>query len=143
MFKKHSQEIWFKNVINSPKRITSSSETKIDLILTSDAEKITKSGTWINGLSDQHRVYAVVNVKKKKDKPILKEVHDYKNIDRSKFEVDFDTAALDICNVFDDVEDSVWAWELLYKNIMKDHIKNAKLRSEQIASHWLIQQSEK
>ena len=47
--------------------------------------------------------------KRKKEEPILKEVHDYKNTDRSKLEVDFDTAPWDICNVFDDEEDSVWA----------------------------------
>ena len=129
-----------KNVINSPTRITHNSMTIIDLILTSDLEKMTNSGTWSNGLSDHHLVYTVVSLKKKQEKPILKEVQNYKNIDRSTLstlEVDFDSTPWDICNVFDDVEDSVWAWEFLYKNIMKDHIKKRKAKIRAKSHPWV------
>ena len=54
---------------------------------------------------------------------------------RSKLGVDFDTAPWDICNVFDDVEDSVW--EFLYKNIIEDHIKERKVKIKAKSHPWV------
>ena len=98
-------------------------------------QKRSQRQAWSNGSSDHRLVYAVVNLKKKKEKPIMK-VHGCKNIDRSKLEVDFNTGPWDICNVFDDVEDSLWAWEFLYKNIMKDHIKTGKVKIRAKSHPW-------
>ncbi len=83
-------------------------------------------GTRLRNILRQFSLKNVINTPTR----ITEEVHNYKNIDISKLEDDFNTAPWDICNVFDDVEDSVRTWDSLYKDIMKDHIKNARQRSE-------------
>ena len=70
-----------KNVIKKPTRITGSTKTLIDLIITSDTSKIKNSGSYDSGCSDHHLVYAVTNLKKERPKPKLKAIRNYKSVD--------------------------------------------------------------
>ena len=67
-----------KNVINKATRITDTSTTLIDLVICSDTSKISHQGVCDLGISDHHLIYAVVNLKRKRQKPTLKTVYDYK-----------------------------------------------------------------
>ena len=121
-----------KNVIKKPTRISGNTKTFIDLIITSDTSKIKYSGTYDSGCSDHHLVYAVTNLRKERPKPKLKAIRNYKSVDLNKLREDFEYAPWQICRLFYDVDDTAWAWECVYKDIVESHIttRKAKIRSE-------------
>ena len=60
-----------KNVINKATRITDTSTTLIGLVICSDTSKISHQGVCDLGISDHHLIYAIVNLKRKRQKPTL------------------------------------------------------------------------
>ena len=67
-----------KNVIDQPTRVTDTSTSLIDLIISSNTSKIAHDGVYSLGISDHNLIYAVVDLKRKRQKPTLKTVYDYK-----------------------------------------------------------------
>ena len=126
-----------KNVINKATRITDSSATLIDLIICSDISKISHQGVCDLGISDHHLIYAVINLKRKRQKPTLKTVYDYKKVDLDSLQRDFAAAPWSICNVFDDLDDATWAWECLYKDIMKSHVHARRVKIRRGSLPWM------
>ena len=122
------------NVIKKPTRITEKTSTIIDLIITSDTSKIITSGCYDTGISDHNIVYSVINLKRKKSKPVIKEVCNYKKIDIDALRTDFEQAPWYICSSFEDIDDIKWTWETLYKEIIKDHApkRKAKIRTDSL-----------
>ena len=98
-----------KNVINQPTRIAEKSQTIIDLIITSSPEKITVKGVSHQGISDHTLVYANIRVRKERAQRVFKTVNSYKNFNLDKFRKEVESAPSGVCNVFDDIEDQVWA----------------------------------
>ena len=117
-----------KNAINKATRITDTSTTLIDLVICSDTSKLSYQGVFDLGISDLHLIYAVVNLKRKRQKPTLKTVYDYKKVDLDSLRTDFAAAPWSICNVLDDLDDATWAWEYLYKDIMKFYIHAQRVK---------------
>ena len=78
-------------------------------------------------------MYSVINLKRKKSKPVIKEACNYKKIDIDALRTDFEQAPLYIC-LFEDIDDITWTWETLYKEIMKDHApkRKAKIRTDSL-----------
>ena len=94
------------NVINEPTRITSSSSSLIDLIITSNLSKINVSGCYDTGISDHKLVYAIVKLYRKRSRPTIIQVKDYKSVDEAALEKDLSSVPWDICGVFDDPDDT-------------------------------------
>ena len=117
-----------KNAIKNPTRITENTSTIIDLIITSDTSKIIASGCYDTGISDHNIVYSVINLKRKKSKPVLKEVCKFKNVNMNVVRTDLEQAPLYVCSLFEDLYDTTWAWEKMYKEIMKGHVPKRKQR---------------
>ena len=61
------------------------------------------------GISDHHLIYAVINLRRTYHKPALKVIRDFKNVDVSALRHEFASAPWNICDIFDDIDDSVWA----------------------------------
>ena len=61
----------------------------------------------------------------------------------SWLQLEFAFAPWFICDVFDDIDDSVWAWEALYKYIIDQHIplRKAKVRSNSLP--WMTSSQKK
>eukprot|EP00112_Aurelia_sp_Birch-Aquarium-sp1_P013646 Seg2901.1 transcript_id=Seg2901.1/GoldUCD/mRNA.D3Y31 product="hypothetical protein" protein_id=Seg2901.1/GoldUCD/D3Y31 len=125
------------NVIDQPTRITETSETMIDLIITSITAKVKTSGCYNSGISDHHIVYAVMDLLRKRAKPITKEVKNYKNINTDAIKSDFEHAPWGVCKVFEEIDDVVWAWENLYKDIIGTHIKTRKAKIRSNSLPWM------
>ena len=98
-----------KNVINKPTRITETSKTIIDLIIISDTSKISTAGCFDSGISDHHVVFAVLNLFRIRKKPIIKQAKNYKNVNLDAVKIDFEITPWQICSVFEDLDDAVWA----------------------------------
>ena len=106
----------------------------IDLVITTDTAKVKKYGVHNTGMSDHHLVYAVLSLRRQISKPTIKEVRNYKNINYDKVKADFEQTPWHICSIFEDINDTAWAWEHLYKDIINRHVKvrKAKVRSNSL-----------
>ena len=82
-------------------------------------------------------MYAVVNLKRKRQKPTLKAVYDYKKVDLDSIRSNLAAAPWSICNVFDDLDDATWAWECLYKDIMKSHVHVRRVKIRRGSLPWM------
>ena len=56
-------------LINSPTRITESSQSLIDVIMTINKEIVTSSGVLASSISDQNLIYLLLNLKVPRAKP--------------------------------------------------------------------------
>ena len=126
-----------KNIINKPARITADTSTIIDLIITSDKSKIKSQGCYDTDISDHHIVYAILNLYKKKSWPRLIEVKNYKDLDVESLKRDNEQAPLGICKLFDDVDDSTWCWEQLYKSILNSYVSTRKVKVRSKSLPWM------
>ena len=68
---------------------------------------------------------------------MLKTVNDYKKVDLDALRADFAAAPWSICNVFDDLDDATWAWEYLYKDIMKSHVHTQLVKIRRGSLPWM------
>ena len=46
-------------------------------------------------------------------------------------------APWDICKLFDDVDDSTWCWEQLYKNILNSYVSTRKVKVRSKSLPWM------
>ena len=81
------------------------------MIITSIPSKISSHGACNPGISNHHLAYAAANLRGISEKPKLKRVRDFKRVDTKALQLEFAFAPWFICDVFDDIGDSVWAWE--------------------------------
>ena len=116
------------NVIAQPTRITSSSNTLIDLVITSNTSKIVNSGVYDPGMSDHCLVFAVVKFKRDKVPPKIIITRNYKQVDTKALQQDMENAPWSVINIFDDIDDAAYAFNTLYNNIIKAHIPERKVK---------------
>ena len=78
----------FKQLITSPTRITESSRTLIDVIMTSTPDIVHESGVINSTISDHFPVYMVLNSKLPEQPPSYITVRSYKNYNSTLFTAD-------------------------------------------------------
>ena len=123
--------------IDQPRRITETFETIIDQIITSITAKVKPFGCHNSRISDHRIVYAVIDLLRKRVKPIEKEVKNYKNINIDAIMPSFENAPWHICKVFEGIDDVAWAWKYLYKEIISIHIKTRKAKIWSNSLPWM------
>ena len=74
-----------KQLITEPTRVTPTSETLIDVIMTCNSALVTDSGVFETHISDHYLVYAVLNFKAPKPLPTYVISRSYKNYDSESF----------------------------------------------------------
>ena len=96
-----------KNNIRDEKKTTRyngmelTSQTILDVISTSDTSKVLKSSTFDPATSDHQLVYAVIQLQRNREKPKIRTVRNYKNMDIESIKTTLDTTPWWICNVFE------------------------------------------
>lgn len=94
------ESVGLKQIIQEPTRITSSSATLIDYILTMEQESIIASGTKpVGEVSDHDLVYCVINVIREPKVPVFKVTRRYKNMNFVQF--DANLRAIPWRNIYD------------------------------------------
>ena len=108
-------------VINEPTRITETTSTLIDLILTNKPEYISTVGVLHLGISDHSLVYAVRKFELPKSRPTIKEVRDFKHFSESQFRADLLQVPWDtIC--YDDPNTCWMVWKSIFYEILNKHM---------------------
>ena len=126
-----------KCVIKEPTRILENAQTLIDLIIVSNPDKVTNTGVSHLGISDHSLVYANVQMRKEKQQLVTKTVKSYSKLDSQSFKADIESAPWSVCEVFDDLNDQVWAWQHMYKQIASEHIPTRKIREREGKLPWI------
>ena len=104
-------------------------QTLIYLIITRHPENINVTGVFYLGISDHSLVYANLRMRREEKKSITKTINNYKIFNSEQFRSDIESAPWSMCEVFNDIDDQMWAWQHLYQNIKQQHISTRKVRS--------------
>lgn len=89
------------------------------------------------GSSDHHLVYAVFSVIRSKPKPKIISVKNQKSLDVDKLKGDLDKAPWHIINTVEDIEDSGYLWENMFKDILGNRIKCRKAKVRDKSLPWM------
>lgn len=131
-------KVALQNVIKDYTRITENSKTLIDLaIIPVNDTKILRSGSYGSAISDHNLIYVTMNYFIDRPPPKLRTVKDYKNVDQNKLKQDLSQVPWDIVSIFDDVDDSLWAWEELFNGVINEHVQTRKVKVRSKNEPWM------
>ena len=122
------------NVITSDTRVTPTSNTLIDLIVTTRKDLVRNAGSYPLGISDHNLVYAVVRLVCKRPPPKFVQSRNYNKLNAKDFKRDIESAPFHVATIFDDPDDTLWLWNKLFLQIANDHAptKQVKVRSHSL-----------
>ena len=126
-----------KNVIKTSTRITRTSESLIDIMITKSKEKVIETDVVHCGISDHSLVYGIYKIKKEKELPRIKIVKEFSKVDFNKLNWELEQVPWSVCSAFDDVNDSLWAYNNLYQNVAKDYIPERKVKVRHKSLPWI------
>ena len=125
------------NVITEPTRRTITSCTLIDVIIRTRKELVSSAGVFPLGISDHDLIYATIHLKNKRPPPKIIRTRNYKRMDIHAFKHDLETAPFHIASIFDDPDNRLWAWKILFDDICNDHAPWKEVRIKSCAPPWL------
>lgn len=108
-------------LIDKPTRVSQSSQTLIDVILTNNKRRFLSSGVLEPHLSDHSLVYAIMRTSAPplRSRKIL--CRSFKNYNRDKFANDLALTPFHVASIFDDVDDQAWAFTKLLTDVIDIH----------------------
>ena len=117
-------------LINTPTRVTETSKSILDVILASDTRQVQTATVMESSISDHDLVYVTLKLKKARAKPVYITTRSFKHYSPVDFSNDVSLAPWSIVDVFDDVEDKLYALDSLFTEILDRHapIKTFKAR---------------
>ena len=117
-------------MVSSPTRVTDSTATLLDVIIASNVNQIREVKIIESSVSDHDLVYAILRLKKQRPKPVYITTRSFKHYQPEKFYADIEQAPWSVLDVFDDVNDKLFAFNKLFCDIVDRHapIKKIKIR---------------
>ena len=119
----------FNCLINEPSRVTTCSQTQLDVILTNKPEDFKFSGVLDPELSDHAMVYDLMKCRVKHHPRKVFSFRDYASMDQERLKEDLVAALWQIMKTFDSMDDKYGYWSELLLEILDKHapIKNKRL----------------
>ena len=115
-------------LINKPTRITDTSRTLIDVILTNKPEIFKESNVYDPGLSDHRMVYAVTRENAIHYPSKVISFRRFKNLNEDELLKDLSVAPWHVEDIFDSVDDRYFYWSKLVNDVLDNHTTQKKLR---------------
>ena len=125
------------NLINEPTRVTETSASTIDLILSNTPENIVSSGVSHVGISDHSLIYAVRKFVFPKSKSIMREVRDFKHFSDRDFYHDLSQVPWEIITTFSDPNECWCVWKSFFTEILDAHAPLRYKRTKANAVPWM------
>jgi hypothetical protein len=125
---------------DQPTRVTTSSSTLIDHVISSKPETIKETKTLELGISDHMLVYVSLKTKLRRPPPKIINARSYSKFDLNEFRKDVEKAPWSVCSVFDDMEEVYWAWGHLFNNICNKHAPYRQVKIRQNSLPWITPQ---
>lgn len=117
-------------MVKTPTRVTASTEKLIDVILALNEQQVQKTTVIPCSISDHDIVYATLRLKNQRQKPTYITTRSFKHYRPDQFLVDVSQVPWSVLDVFDDPEDKVNAFNILFNDVLDEHapIKTVKIR---------------
>ena len=131
------EEFQLIQVIQDPTRVTNNSSILIDLILCSEAGLISNAKSLPCSLSDHHLVYCVMSVHSSKPPVKFVTTRHLHKCDPSDIIPDLSKAPWQVLETFDDLDDVVEAWNVLFLEILNRHAPAQKIRVRAKSLPWV------
>ena len=108
-------------MIAEPTRVTKSSATLIDVILASNKNLVRAAKVIPVSISDHDLVYAVLKLKRQRTKPTFITTRSFKKYQHEAFLRDISPIPWSVVDFFDEVNDSLHAFNLLFNEVLDEH----------------------
>ena len=118
-------------LVHDPKRIADTSQSLIDVALTTNENIIYSCKVKSSTISDHNLISLTLKLKKPKKRPTYISTRSYKNYDPLKFADDLAHVPFHMINFFDDFDDKVHAYNCLFTDVLNIHapVKLRKIRT--------------
>ena len=120
-------------LIKDPTRITPTSETHLDVILTNKLELFKTSGAQNPEMSDHHLVYGII-MKERMSQHERKVVtfRSTRTLDVEKLNEDLSSAPWNVMDSFDTLDEKYLFWESLLNTIVEKHMPTKRMRFRKV-----------
>ena len=117
-------------LIKAPTRITEETESLIDVIISPSPKQIKHSDVVHCSISDHDLIYAILELKKPRSKPVYITTRSFKHYNAPSFAYDISQVPWNIVEIFDDVDDQLFVFNELFNDVLNEHapIKTFKVR---------------
>ena len=127
----------FDQLIDEPTRITGTSATLIDLILTNKEENISKSGVIHLGLSDHSMIFAIRKHCIPKSRENVKYIRNFKNFNANDFLTDLSQTPWENIAQYDNPNVCWRVWYSLYLQVLDRHAPLRRMRTRGNSLPWI------
>ena len=125
-------------MVNQPTRVTRTSRTLIDHIVTNYPQNITHTGIITCSIvSDHDAVFACVNARVARFQPRFKYIRIEKNLDESAFREDFSSVPLNVVYGLDSPDDMVDVMSTLIRECINRHAPLRRVKVTRPPAPWL------
>ena len=123
-----------KNLIKSPTRVGKTSETLLDLVLTTNKDRMLTSGVVDVQISDHSLVYTILRISAPRLRSRKICMRSLKHFNHDLFVQDLYNIPFHIMDIFDEVDDKLFVFESLYTDIVNVHapLKQVHVRGNQV-----------
>eukprot|EP00794_Sanderia_malayensis_P003961 gene3961-4511_t len=123
-------------LIKQPTRITSTSQTLIDVFLTNKPEYHKLSGLFDPGISDHCMIFSLMTKKTQTHKKKIITFRSKKNLNIEELLQDLDQAPWHVGEIFESIDDQYFYWQNLLNRIIDDHMpwKRMRVRERDVPS---------
>ena len=119
-------------MVKSPTRVTETSKSIIDVVLTTNESIISSCEVKVCAISDHNLVCMSMKLKTPRSRYAYIITRSYKHYDTNKFLSDLDCVPFHMVEFFNDFDDRVYAFNCLFLEALNDHapIKRIKIKSK-------------
>ena len=119
-------------LIKDPTRITPTSETLLDVILTNKPELFKTSGALNPEMSDHHLVYAIMKERVSQHERKVVTFRSTRTLDVEKLNEDLSCAPWNVMDSFDTLDEKYLFWESLLNTIVEKHMPTKRMRFRKV-----------
>ena len=108
-------------VFTEPTRVTRTSNTLIDVVITNSKERLNHTGAYSLSISDHYLIYAIRKIGIPRGRPRFVEARDFKHFEESKFKLDLINAPWPCIDNFQEVNRALAAWTKVFLSVVDKH----------------------
>ena len=124
-------------LITDSTRVSSNSNSLIDVFITNSSESIISSGVYPLSISDHDLIYAIRKIGLPKGKPRYIECRNFKNFDEKQFTSSLKSTKWPLINEFDDINKACDAWKSMFLEVIDKHAPCRSFRVRNKPCPWI------
>ena len=109
----------------------------MDLIFVSDPSKVKDADVMDFAIADHKFIYVMHYLVPKKQNPLILKSQSFKNTNLVQLKKDIEDFPWWCCSTFEDINDTTWAWDHSFKNIVNSHAPFREVKIKQSSLPWV------